>query len=232
MVYGIGNRMIKFLIFVSNFLIFLFGGLIFGFSLWANLDDQFSRHFQDLAKHAKVDGAFVDELSQYQASLWVLVAVGALLLVVGFLGCCGAACESLICLTLFFVIVAILSLIELFTLVFLFTNRGELLTSLHKILVESSKSDVGRQNLLPIEKALRCCGATSETQYIYKQAGHCVSGLESAGDCYTILSGKLESMDEAIIGIGIVLLIIQAFSLIFSCVLCRAFRERAPAYYD
>jgi len=230
MVYGIGNRMVKFLIFVSNFLIFLFGGLIFGFSLWANLDDNFSRHFQELAKQAQVAGAFSEELSQYQASLWVLAAVGALLLVVGFLGCCGAACESLICLTLFFVIVAILSLIELFTLVFLFTNRGELLDSLHKILVESSKTDVGVKNLLPIEKAMRCCGATPETQYLYKK--DCVGGLENAGDCYTILSGKLESMDEAIIGIGIVLLIIQAFSLIFSCVLCRAFRERVPAYYD
>jgi hypothetical protein len=229
MVYGIGNRMVKFLVFIANFLIFVFGGLIFGFSLWANLDDQFSRHFQDLARQAKVDGTFVDELSQYQASLWVLVAVGALLLLVGFLGCCGAACESLICLTMFFVIVAILSLIELFTLVFLFTNRGELLQSLHKILVESSKTESGVRNLLPIEKTLRCCGATIETQSLY--IDQCTGELKGAADCYTVLSSKLESMDDVIIGIGVVLLIIQAFSLIFSCVLCRAFRERESPYY-
>ena len=96
---------------------------------------------------------------------------------------------------------------------------------------------------------MQCCGATPESQYLYKQ--DCIgASLENAvrfctsmpcnshdqsmlqGDCYTILSTKLEAMDEVIIGIGIVLLIIQAFSLIFSCVLCRAFRERMPAYYD
>jgi hypothetical protein len=30
MVYGCGNQLIKFLVFTANFLIFLFGGLIFG----------------------------------------------------------------------------------------------------------------------------------------------------------------------------------------------------------
>ena len=38
MVYGCGNQLIKFLVFTTNLLIFVFGGLIFGFSLWANLD--------------------------------------------------------------------------------------------------------------------------------------------------------------------------------------------------
>lgn len=36
----------------------------------------------------------VNEISQYQASLWILVAVGALLFAVGFLGCCGSGCEN------------------------------------------------------------------------------------------------------------------------------------------
>lgn len=29
----------------------------------------------------------------------------------------------------------------------------------------------------------------------------------------------------------LVLLIVQFFTMVFSCVLCRAFRERYPAYY-
>jgi len=37
MVYGAANQMIKFFVFISNFLIFLFGGLLFGFSLWVFL---------------------------------------------------------------------------------------------------------------------------------------------------------------------------------------------------
>jgi len=230
MVYGCGNNTIKFLVFIANLVIFLFGGLIFSFSLWANVDQKFAEHFSELAKTAKVDTHFLDDLSQYQASLWVLVAVGALLLFVGFLGCCGAGCESPIFLTLYFVVLLILALIELFTLVFLFSNRGELLTSVHKILAESAKSAAGVQNLLPIEKALQCCGATAETQYLYRD--QCaVAGLENASDCYSVLSLKLESMDDVILGVGIVLLISQAFAMIFSCVLTRAFREKGPAHY-
>lgn len=41
MVHGCGNRVVKFLFFTANLLICLFGALIFGFSLWANLDKNF-----------------------------------------------------------------------------------------------------------------------------------------------------------------------------------------------
>lgn len=58
-------------------------------------------------------------------------------------------------------------MIELFTLISIFANRGELLSSLHKILVQSSETSEGRKNLLPLEKALRCCGATLETATQY-----------------------------------------------------------------
>jgi hypothetical protein len=35
MVYGMGNQMVKFMVFVANLLIFIFG-LLFGFSLWVS----------------------------------------------------------------------------------------------------------------------------------------------------------------------------------------------------
>lgn len=227
MVYGCGNQLIKFCVFVTNLLIFVFGALVFGFSLWANLDQDFAKHLRDLADQAKIDSSLVDDLAQYQASLWVLCAIGALLFVVGFLGCCGAACESMIMLTLFFIIVLILSIIELLTLVFLFSNRGDLLLNMHKILEASSQTDEGRRNLLPIEQALHCCGATQNTQSLYQ----CPAELKNAPDCYSVISSKLETGAETMVGIGVILLIIQVFSMIFSCVLCRAFRERGPAYY-
>lgn len=100
MVYGCGNQLIKFFVFTTNLLIFLFGGLIFGFSLWANLDQNFAKHLTDIMRQAKIDASFVQQFETYQASLWILTAVGALLFLVGFLGCCGAACESLVLMTL------------------------------------------------------------------------------------------------------------------------------------
>jgi len=231
MVHGCGNNMIKLLMFAANLVIFVFGGLIFGFSLWSGVDEKFTDHFQQLAKQLKLEGPFLDNLSQYQASLWVLVAVGALLFVVGFLGCCGAGCESPVFLTLFSVVVLILSLIELATLVFLFSNRGAFLESVQKVLIESAKTETGRSNLLPIENMLHCCGATSETRYLYKDQCAKVPELADANDCYSVFSESLETVDKAILGFGIVLLVSQSFAMIFSCTLLRAFRERVPLYY-
>lgn len=34
MVYGCGNQTLKFVVFVANLLIFIFGALVCGFSLW------------------------------------------------------------------------------------------------------------------------------------------------------------------------------------------------------
>ncbi|KAH7731419.1 Protein TSP-9 [Aphelenchoides avenae] len=224
MVYGCGNQTLKFVVFVANLLIFIFGALVCGFSLW---------NLSRIAHEAKIDDSFVTDLAQYKASLWVLVAVGALLLVVGFLGCCGAACESLICMTLFFIVIFILSLIELATLVYFMTNRTELFESLHKVLekyTDSADKELHKQ-LKPIQDLLHCCGATFESKEMFVKEGLCTNLLPSAPDCFTAIQDKLYEAGEVVVVVGIILLIIQFFTMIFSCVLCRAFRERYPAYY-
>uniref|UniRef100_A0A915DF27 Tetraspanin n=1 Tax=Ditylenchus dipsaci TaxID=166011 RepID=A0A915DF27_9BILA len=192
MVYGCGNQLIKFLVFIANFLIFVFGALILGFSLWANLDQNFATHLKELAESVQLSTDFVNDLAQYQSSLWILCAV------------------SLILLTLFFIILMVLSAIQLFTLIFTFANRGELLNNINKVLIKSSETEEGRRNLLPIETALRCCGATSQTAYLYNP-DYCPVELRSASDCYTVISNRLETMGEMVVVLAIILLVIEAF---------------------
>ena len=55
MVYGCKNSCVKLLFFFSNLLICIFGGLIFGFSLWANLDHNFGSRLAEFIKN--IDGA-------------------------------------------------------------------------------------------------------------------------------------------------------------------------------
>uniref|UniRef100_A0A1I7XXP4 Tetraspanin n=1 Tax=Steinernema glaseri TaxID=37863 RepID=A0A1I7XXP4_9BILA len=231
MVYGCGNQVIKFLVFSTNFLIFAFGALIFGFSLWANLDHDFAKHLQEFVNQTGMDPSHLDDLSKYQASLWVLVAVGFLLLIVGFLGCCGAACESALMLTLFFVVILILSVIELGAVIFALVNKTALMESLQQLLQKSSGTADLRKNLLPIENLFQCCGATRETQYLYEQDGLCKGALSGAYDCFSVISEHLERTGEVVIVIAFVLLAIEFFSMVFSCILMRAFGERSPAYY-
>ncbi|KAL7079392.1 hypothetical protein ACQ4LE_001078 [Meloidogyne hapla] len=231
MVYGATNQMIKFFVFITNFLIFLFGGLLFGFSLWANLDKNFDKNFREFAQKLNLDNKIIDLLAQYQSCLWILVAVGALLLVVGFLGCCGAACESLALLSLFSILILILSLIELYVLISLFTNRSELLENLHSAFVKSAETKDGRMNLKPIEDLLQCCGATIETKQIYIKENLCPGQLSDKEDCYTSLTGKIDSMGNGLLLCGILLLIVQFFSIMFSNILCKAFQEHGPINY-
>lgn len=63
--YGCANSCVKFLFFLVNLLICVFGALIFGFSLWANLDKNFGSHLADFVR--KVDGAdhtHIDEIAK------------------------------------------------------------------------------------------------------------------------------------------------------------------------
>ncbi|EPB79477.1 tetraspanin family protein [Ancylostoma ceylanicum] len=197
MVYGCANSCVKFLFFLVNLLICIFGALIFGFSLWANLDKNFGSHLADFVR--KVDGAdhtHIDEIAKYQASLWILVAVGALLFFVGFLGCCGAACESPILLGLvsglslnnavhyeiasssylylinfiifqFFFIVLILTAIELGATIFAMSNRDKFVEAVQKVMETSASTAELRKNLKPIQDLFNCCGATISTKQLF-----------------------------------------------------------------
>ncbi|VDM40706.1 unnamed protein product [Toxocara canis] len=222
MVHGCGNRMVKFLFFSANLLICLFGGLIFGFSMWANLDKDFAVNLEKFAHSIKHDNLNV--LAKYQASLWVLVAVGALLFLVGFLGCCGAMCESTVLLSLFFVIVLILTVIELGASIFAVASKSEFNDSLRKLLSESADKEEYRSNLKPIEDLFQCCGATPETKAKF-------SCDHSKDDCFTVISEWLQSTGQVVIVIAFILLAVELFALVSTCILCRAFRERSPYYY-
>ncbi|OZC05113.1 tetraspanin family protein [Onchocerca flexuosa] len=128
MVHGCGNRTVKFIFFTSNLLICLFGALIFGFSLWANLDKNFALKLEQVKAIHKEE---FDILIKYQTSLWILVVIGAFLFLVGFLGCCGAMCENNVLLALFFVIVLILTVVEAGAVIFAITNKDQFKNSLY-----------------------------------------------------------------------------------------------------
>ncbi|VDN17761.1 unnamed protein product [Gongylonema pulchrum] len=255
MVHGCGNTALKFLFFAANLLICTFGALIFGFSLWANLDKDFAQNLEKLAKEIQHED--INVLAKYQASLWVLVGVGALLFLVGFLGCCGAICESRSMLTLFFVIVLVLTAIELGAAVFAVASKSQFKDALHngflnfssetvfiflrythkcvplqRLLTEASQAeDKYLQNLKPIEDVFQCCGATHETRNRYIEHNLCEGQLQDKPDCFSVISHWLETTGEVVIIIAFILLIVEVFALVATCILCKAFRYESPRYY-
>ncbi|CAD6187127.1 unnamed protein product [Caenorhabditis auriculariae] len=231
MVYGCGNSCIKLLFFVVNLLICVFGALVCGFSLWANLDKDFGSHLSDFVRN--IDGqdhTHIDEIAKYQASLWILVAVGALLFFVGFLGCCGAACESPVLLGLFFFIIVILTAIELGATIFAMTNREHFVSAVEQVLEKSSTTPQMRLNIKPIQDVFHCCGATAATKNLYVTDGICTD--PALPNCFDRISHMVDSWGETIVVVAFVLLAVELFSMLFSCILCRASREvRYSSYY-
>ncbi|KAJ8404177.1 hypothetical protein AAFF_G00339500, partial [Aldrovandia affinis] len=106
------------------------------------------------------------ELSQVLNVGYLLIAVGAVLLLIGFLGCCGAARESRCMLLLFFVIVLIIFIAEvagaIVVLVFqplvstLIENIGQKTVESIKVNYGSNADFTGLLNTTM--EGLECCG--------------------------------------------------------------------------
>ncbi|MFH4974628.1 hypothetical protein AB6A40_001337 [Gnathostoma spinigerum] len=230
MVQGCGNSCIKFLFFTANLLICLFGCLVFGFSIWANVDENFTSTIEQLVTRSKEEKLSV--IAKYEASLWILVAVGALLFLVGFLGCCGALCESTLLLSLFFLIVLVLTCIQLGAAIFNVVSKNEFKEALHKLFEKVANGTIKEhQSLAPVQELFKCCGATAESKQLFIDEGICTGDLVKQPDCFTVLWDGIESVGELVIVVAFVLFVIELFALTSTCILCRAFRERSSYYY-
>ncbi len=64
MVLGCGNNFVKYFLFVVNFFVCIFGGIIAGISLWATLDKNFTETLRTLIEKLKIPNVELSELSK------------------------------------------------------------------------------------------------------------------------------------------------------------------------
>lgn len=158
--------------------------------------------------------------------LYVLVGAGALMMAVGFFGCCGAMRESQCVLGSFFTCLLVIFAAEVTTGVFAFIGKDVAIRHVQTMYEEAYSDylrDRGRGNgtLITFHSAFQCCGKESSEQVQptcpKELPGHknCIDKIE------TIISVKLQLI--GIVGIGIAGLTI--FGMIFSMVLCCAIRN-------
>ncbi|XP_037552991.1 CD9 antigen-like, partial [Nematolebias whitei] len=78
-----GEICIKYLMFAFNLVFWLAGTAVFAIGMWLRFDP-------------KTKGLFEEPDSPYvfYTGVYILIGAGALMMVVGFLGCCGAIQES------------------------------------------------------------------------------------------------------------------------------------------
>ncbi|KAJ8283758.1 hypothetical protein COCON_G00026080 [Conger conger] len=215
--------------FVFNGVIFLAGAAILGVGVWVKVDS--SSLFAVLGK---IENA-PPELNQLLNVGYLLIAVGGVLLVLGFLGCCGAMKESRCMLLLFFVIVLLVFLAEVAgaIVVFVFQPLAEdLISQLGEKAVEVIKNDYGANADITglwnaTMEGLDCCGFYNYTDFLdspfynnsmtFPEECCLIPGCNSANVQISKVSGCLPKLikliDENIIIIGAVALGIAALEI-------------------
>ncbi|KAG8547102.1 hypothetical protein GDO81_029085 [Engystomops pustulosus] len=104
---------VKYLMFIFNFFIFLGGSFLLGLGLWVIIDPTGFREII-AANPLMFMGAYL------------LLAMGAMLFLLGFLGCCGAIRENKCLLLFFFMFILVIFLAELSAAILAFLFRENL----------------------------------------------------------------------------------------------------------
>lgn len=232
------TKCIKYMLFFFNFIFWLAGGVILGVALWLRHDSQTSNLLILQFEGHQAPGTFY-------ISVYILIAVGAVMMLVGFLGCYGAIQESQCLLGTFFFFLVILFACEVAAAMWGFMNRDtiskELINFYDSAYIKavdvsgSPSKDSAIKVLEVFHTTLDCCGKGDDTP-LFKQVTGTLCPRKSAEDflksqsCHDKL---IELFSEKLYLIGLaalVVAVIMIFEMIFTMVLCCGIRNSPGAY--
>ncbi|XP_064004376.1 tetraspanin-1 [Pogoniulus pusillus] len=152
---------IKVMMILFNLAIFLGGGTLLGVGIWVTTDKD---SFLD------VFGVLSSTVMQVVNVGYFLIVIGAILLVIGFLGCYGAQKESKCLLMMFFSVVLIIFIAEVAAAVVALVYTGLAETLLSAVLTPVLKEQYGMdENFSKIwnvtMEKVHCCGVNNYTDF-------------------------------------------------------------------
>ncbi|CAL8359730.1 CD81 molecule a [Gadus morhua] len=232
------TKCIKYLLFFFNFVFWLAGGIILGVALWLRHDTKTSKLLDIKFEEAQAPSTFY-------ISVYILIAVGAVMMVVGFLGCYGAIQESQCLLGTFFACLVILFACEVAAGIWGYMHKDTVtkeMINFYDSIYDKAVSDTVTQDkkeaaasvLRGFHETLDCCGKGQITSVLTTLSDK--FGLTSIcpktitlTNCHTRIE---ELFTDKIYLIGIAALavaVIIIFEMIFSMVLCCGIRN-SPVY--
>lgn len=152
---------IKTMMIIFNMLIFLCGLVLLAVGIWVSVDG---------ASFLKIFGPLSSSVMQFVNVGYFLIAAGAVLFALGFLGCYGAQSESKCALMTFFFILLLIFIAEIAAAVvaLVYTTMAE--HFLEVLIVPTIKKDYGSQKDFTevwntTMKELKCCGFNNYTDF-------------------------------------------------------------------
>ncbi|KAM4873207.1 tetraspanin-1 [Thomomys bottae] len=152
---------IKVMMILFNMLIFLCGAALLAVGIWVSVDGP---------SFLKIFGPLSSSAMQFVNVGYFLIAAGALLFVLGFLGCYGAQSENKCALMMFFFILLLIFIAEIAAAVvaLVYTTTAEQFLAL--LVVPAIRKDYGYQNDFTqvwnsTMQGLKCCGFNNYTDF-------------------------------------------------------------------
>ncbi|ETN66467.1 tetraspanin-18 [Anopheles darlingi] len=229
---GSGGRMdccgqcVKYSMFVANFIIFIGGAIVFGLGVFT-----------------LVDKNFVNELlgtNLFSGAVYVLIATSALVCLLSFFGCMGAAKEYKCMLLTYFILVFLIFVTMLIGGILGYVFREKVSQTMGDEMRSSMSLYGGRRSITQAwdttQERLKCCGVESfndwrgdiprsccqQTLDGYKPCNESPSkeNIHTNG-CLHIASNYIRDNAAIIGGSGIAVAVLLVFGMIFSCSLFR-----------
>uniref|UniRef100_A0A3P8Z0I5 Tetraspanin n=1 Tax=Esox lucius TaxID=8010 RepID=A0A3P8Z0I5_ESOLU len=217
----------------------LAGGVILGVALWLRHDNQTSNLLMLQFEGQQAPNTFY-------ISVYILIAVGAVMMFVGFLGCYGAIQESQCLLGTFFFMLVCLFACEVAAGIWGFSNRDTISKEMINFydgayiksvdVVDSPTKKAAVKVLEVFHETLECCGKGDDSPLFTQIAGtlcpkkDLADSLLRPQSCHQKLK-DLFSEKLHLIGLAaLVVAVIMIFEMIFTMVLCCGIRNATPVY--
>ncbi|TFJ98538.1 testis-specific serine kinase substrate [Platysternon megacephalum] len=214
-----GTKCIKYLLFGFNFIFWLLGTAVLAIGLWLRFDTQTKSIFDMESNN-----------SNFYTGVYILIGAGALMMLVGFLGCCGAVQESQCMLGLFFTFLLVIFAIEVAVAIWGFANKETIIDEVKKFYKETydkRNQPAAKETLKAFQYALNCCGLTGVIDQLIQDTCPKKEGSEilTVKPCPTAIEEVFTSKLNVIGAVGIGIAVVMIFGMIFSMILCCAIRR-------
>ncbi|CAG2104943.1 unnamed protein product [Medioppia subpectinata] len=223
---------IKYLLFAINFIVWTLGAILLGIAIWVRGDGGLWEYTDNL------------DIERYYFACYICMTAGALILIIGFLGCLGAAMESPCMLLAYFILTGIVVVLQIAATVLVWKIAGG--DRLQSVLSRDIKwhidhrptDDRSRRFLDLIQLKLDCCGAETFLDYEKVQQdipASCNSERTNniqIRSCGEMLRRFLEVRGGAIGGICVALILVEVGSIIFTMCLFFAMRQESKPHLN
>lgn len=156
-------KCLKYLLFVFNFVFWIAGIVIFGVGIWSRIK-------------AKDFDSLLGESGSMASAANIMIAAGIFVMVIGFVGCCGAWKENRVLLVVYFILLILIFVLEIAAGILAYRRKDELQTALAKNIEkvvdhDYQKGDTAAQKSLTkaidwFQVNVDCCGTESADEWM------------------------------------------------------------------